>query len=377
MTSRERIETAAAFREPDRVPIELQTSAQAREMPEMERLMSFIDNEADNFLSAPGADWGFFGLDSEYSEEIIEDVPGEYQRMRRTHRTEVGDFFAITQHFYPHLDAADYHWDRRFITTLDELERIADAPRSVRPLEVEAHHKAVAAIGDRGIPHMGVAHPLGSLVRWSTMEEVYAWLITDSDIVHRYLNSANTQTRDTVLAMGEAGLTGWFGTWAIEMLIPPWLGRKQFDELVFPYDKMVNEAIHRIGGRHRSHCHGSCMTYLETMCAMGLDATEPLEPPPYGDIDLAEAKRKVGDRMVLSGNIPSQNFTRMSRDEVRASVRRAIRDAAPGGGFSLRTTGGHASINPILDKSMLRKIIGNVEAYVEAGLEFGTYPIKA
>lgn len=376
MTSKERLEIAASFREPDRVPIELMMNPKSRDLPEMDRLVHFIDHEADNFLGAPGADWGFFGLDSEYSEEVIEDVPGEFQRIRRTHRTEAGDFFAITQHFYPHLDAADYHWERRFITTLDEMERMADVPRSVRPLEVDAHHKAVAAMGDRGIPHMAVAHPLGNLVRYSTMEEVYTWLLTDPAIVHRYLDSANRQTRDTVLALGEAGVTGWFGTWAIEMLIPPWLGRKQFDELVFPYDKMVNDAIHRTGGRHRSHSHGSCMTYLETMCEMGLDATEPLEPPPFGDIDLAEAKRRVGDRMMLSGNVASQFFTTMSRDEVRASVRQSIKDGAPGGGFSLRTTGGHAGINPALDKPMLRKIISNVEAYVEAGLEFGTYPIN-
>jgi len=376
MTSRERLEIAASFREPDRVPIELQTSDQARELPEMQRLLPFIDNEADNFLGAPGADWGFFGLDSAYTEEVVEDVPGEYQKIRRTHRTEVGEFYAITQHFYPNLDAADYHWERRFIGTLEEMERIADAPRTVRPLEIEAHQKRVAEIGSRGIPHMAVSHPLGNLVRGSTMEEVYQWLLSEPKIIHRYLDSTNTQTRDTVLALGEAGITGWFGTWALEMLIPPWLGRRQFDELVFPYDKMVNEAIHRIGGRHRSHVHGSCMTYLETMCAMGLDATEPLEPPPYGDIDLAKAKRQVGNRMMLSGNIPSQNFTRMSRDEVRETVRRAIRAAAPGGGFTLRTSGGHASVNPILDKPMLRKIISNVEAYVESGLEFGSYPIR-
>jgi uroporphyrinogen-III decarboxylase len=376
MTSKERLETTASFREPDRIPIELQTSERARELPELERLVEFIDTEADNFLHVPSIDWGFFGMDSEYSEEVIEDIPGEYQKMRRVHRTNAGVFYAITQHFYPHLDSADYHWERRYIETIEEMERLADAPRTVRPLEIEAYRGAVAALGDRAVPLMSLAHPLGTLVRRSKMEEVYMWFLSDPGIIHRYLDNTNRQMRDTILALAEAGVTGWFGTWALEMLIPPWMGQKQFDELIFPYDKMVSDAIHQTGGRHRSHCHGNCMEYLEQMVDMGIDATEPLEPPPFGDIDLAEAKRRVGDRMMLSGNVASQFFNTMDRDEVRASVRKSIKEGARGGGYSLRTTGGHAGLNPDLDKVQLLKIIENVEAYVEAGLEYGTYPIR-
>ena len=376
MTSRERLDTAAAFREPDRVPIELQVSDRARDLPGLERIVDFIDQEADNFLAAPAVDWGFFGLESEYSEEVIEDIPGDCRRIRRTHRTAVGDFQAITQHLYSQLESADYHWERRYIENLDEMARLASAPRTVRPLDIEGHRRAIDQIGARGVALMGVAHPLGTLVRWSKMEEVYIWLATEPESIHQFLDSTNEQTRDTILALGQAGISRWFGTWAIEMLIPPWLSRDRFDELVFPYDKMVNDAIHRIGGRHRSHSHGRCMTYLATMVEMGIDATEPLEPPPFGDIDLAQAKKEVGDRMMLSGNVPSQFFNTISRDEVRSSVSRAIREGAPGGGFSLRTTGGHAGIDPDLDRAQLDRIIANVEAYIEAGLEFGGYPIR-
>jgi uroporphyrinogen-III decarboxylase len=154
---------------------------------------------------------------------------------------------------------------------------------------------------------------------------------------------------------------------------------RQFDEFVFPYDKMVNDAIHKIGGMYRSHCHchGHCMQYLERMSEMGVDATEPLEPPHFGDVDLAEAKRRVGDRMLLSGNILSQDFIRASRDEVKNRVRQAISAAARGGGFTLRTTGGHVGVNPDIDRDMLRKVIENVEAMMEAAIEYGTYPIHA
>ena len=377
MTSRERMLTAASFQEPDRVPIELVIGPQARELPEAQRIVEFIDTHADNFLGVPAVNWGFFGLDSEYSQEIIEDIPDEFRRIKRTHRTEGGDFYAITKHNYPHLDAADYHWERRYITNLEELERLADAPRSPRPIFAEKHHAAVQKMGGRGVPFMGIAHPLGHLVRQATMEEVYIWLFNEEDVVHRFLQNTCDQICATIRNLGEAGVTGWFGTVAHEMLIPPWMGHKQFDKVVFPYDKAVNDEVHKIGGMMRSHCHGNCMDFLEKMCDMGVDATEPLEPPPFGDVDLAEAKRRVGDRMMLSGNVPSQDFVFMTREEVREWVRKTIAEVAPGGGFALRTTGGHAGVNPALDKPQLHKIIENVEAYMEAGLEFGEYPIKA
>ena len=376
MTRQERWLTAASFREPDRVPIELQISAKASQRPECARIVEFIDNEADNLGGVPGgAQWGFFGLTTEYSEEVIEDVPGEFLRKRKTHRTVVGDFYAITRHFYPHIDSTDFQWERRFVHTLADLERLADAPREIRPFDADKHLEAMAKDDGRSVRCCGVIHPLGTLVRQGNMQEAYMWLAGEKERMHRFLQRTNEQVRDTILAMGEAGMSPWFGVCAHEMLIPPWMGHNMFDEFVFPYDKMVNDAIHQIGGKLRAHCHGDCMDFLEKMADMGIDAIEPLEPVPYGDVDLAKARKRMDGSMMLSGNIPSQCFPSCSPDDVRKWVKAAIRDAAPRGGFALRTTGGHAGVNPELDQEMFAHIIKNVEAYIEAGLEYGTYPI--
>lgn len=376
MNSQTRMLTAFAFREPDRVPIELGIDPRAYQLPAAERLVRFIETEADNFQGVGGGiDWGFFGLPERYREEIIEDRPGEYRRIRRTRETAAGSFHAITKHYYPHLDSPDYHWERRFIHTLEDMHRLADAPRASLRFSRKKYDEEIRRIGVRGVPLLGLLHPLGLLVRQANMEEVYCWLLSEKDLLRRFLEKTNAQIVNLMGEIGAQGVAPWFGIVAHEMLIPPWMGLRQFNEWVFPYDQAVNAAIHRNGGRLRSHCHGNCLRFLERMSAMGIDAIEPLEPPPFGDVDLKAAKRNVGARMVLSGNIPSQQFCRLSPEDVRRLVQAAVAAAAPGGGFTLRTTGGNANVDADLDGEMLARIIQNVEAYIEAGLEFGQYPI--
>jgi len=373
MTSRERMLTTWAFREADRVPIELGISEPARQFPEAERIVRFLDEEADNFYGARGADWGFLGLPATYDEEVVEDVPGDFLRKRRVFHTDAGDFWALTRHKYEELNATDFHWERRYIHTLDDMRRLAEAPRAQAPIFPQEFRERVAAGGERGLPLAGLLHPLGWLVRQATHEHVYAWLAAEPQVMHRFLENANQQVADTVTAMCRAGIGPYFSVTAHEMLIPPWMSPRMFDEFVFPYDKRVNDAVHAGGGRLRCHCHDKVSDILEKLADMGVDALEPVEPPPFGDVDLADAKRRVGGRMMLSGNVPSQEFPTATPAQVRQWVKEAMDAGKPGGGFALRTTGGGASTNAAKDADQMRVILKCIEAYIDAGLELGQY----
>ena len=374
MTHRERMETAWAHREPDRVPIELGITEAVRRHPKSQRLYELADEYATNFGWAPGMGFGFLGLPTEYHEEVIEEVPGSYTRSRRVHKTPVGEFTAVIRQ---PADNPDYHWEKRFIDTLDDMVRLADAPREPCPWDKAAYLAALGSTGERAVALSGMFHPLGSLVRSACMENVYGWFAGEPEIVHRYLEAANRQVVETVQAMGREGMKPNFCTSAHEMMIPPWMGMRQFDEFVYPYDKAVGQAVHAIGGRWRAHCHGRCMAYLEKFSEMGIDALEPLEAPrAAGDCDLAEAKRRVGDRMLLSGNIASQQFYRTTPEQVRQEVKDAVRAAARGGGFSLKTTGGMCVGAIAMTKEQEDAEVACSEAYMLAGLEYGQYPIK-
>jgi len=376
MTSKQRLQTAWSFEEPDRVPIELRIGKEAQEDPRAERLVQLIEEHADNLASGPAYDWGFLGWPTQYSERVLDHRPGEYVRRERIHDTPAGKFIAIVREPDTGESAPDCHWEKRYITSPRDIERLLEAPLQIRPPKWAAFESAVTRVGDRGLVTTTVLHPLGYLVRNATMEEVYMWFVEHRGLMHRFLETTNDYIARVLSELMRGGVGPYFGVTAHEMLIPPWAGMKFFDEFVFPYDKRVNDVIRRNGGKLRIHCHGNAMGYLERFAEMGVDAIEPVEAPPMGDVDLAEAKRRVGDRMMLSGNVPSPYFPFWDRKEVEESVRDAIRAAARGGGFSLRTTGGTAGTNAFRSREQLGKIIENCEAYMLAGLRYGGYPIS-
>ena len=112
---------------------------------------------------------------------------------------------------------------------------------------------------------------------------------------------------------------------------------------------------------------------LETFSLMGIVSTESLEPPPQANVDLKRAKDLVGDRMLLGGNIPSPYFQTADLEETRLNVKQAICDAAEGGGFVLRPTGGDAGT---WESRSLENVVANCEAMIQAALDYGAYPIR-
>jgi hypothetical protein len=95
-----------------------------------------------------------------------------------------------------------------------------------------------------------------------------------------------------------------------------------------------------------------------------VDIVHPLEPPPGGDVDLREVKRRFGERLVLFGNLNTFHLMLSGTPaEVREAARRAIEDAGEGGQFILCT--GDQLGRPTPE--------ANVRAMVEAAHEFGQY----
>jgi uroporphyrinogen decarboxylase len=110
-----------------------------------------------------------------------------------------------------------------------------------------------------------------------------------------------------------------------------------FEKFVAPYDAELIDAAHAAGQRIVYHTCGGMMPILETIADMKPDAMETFTPPSLGgDVDLAEAKQRIGDRVCMIGGFDQFHYFKGTTEkETRAAVRRCFEDAGERGGFIL------------------------------------------
>jgi uroporphyrinogen decarboxylase len=137
-----------------------------------------------------------------------------------------------------------------------------------------------------------------------------------------------------------------------------------FRAMILPRLTKMIHAIHEAGGLCIKHSDGNVYSILEDMVAAGMDGFNPIEP--VAGMELAEVKRRIGDRVALVGNIDCAHLLpHGSTSDVREAVRQAIADAGNGGGYIV------SSSNSIHSSCKAE----NLRAMVEAVHEFGRYPI--
>lgn len=138
---------------------------------------------------------------------------------------------------------------------------------------------------------------------------------------------------------------------------------RQYDRFVLPYEAEVVRRVHAAGAPVYTHTCGSIGDRLERMVETGTDGIDTLDPPPLGNVDLAEAKRRVGERVFFKGNIDSVNtLLKKSRSDVKADAIERLKIGSRGGGYILSSA---CSVSPRVPPE-------NLAVLVEASKEFGT-----
>ncbi|MGE4283030.1 MAG: uroporphyrinogen decarboxylase family protein [Clostridia bacterium] len=117
------------------------------------------------------------------------------------------------------------------------------------------------------------------------------------------------------------------------------MSSEMFEEFIWPLDKEIMDEANRCGKLTDLHICGRCNNILERMTDMGSTCIEPLCPADYaGDIDLADAKQRVGHKVGLWGGFKERVLIN-SAEEVRQEALRCLDAAAQGGGYILRGAG--------------------------------------
>jgi len=256
---------------------------------------------------------------------------------------------------------------KHLIDSVEDAHRWLSIPEDPLP-GLDPFAARVAQVGDRGLVMTGVGQAMYT-VNDATGSELWGyWLYDERALLHAMIAKVHRGIIARVkhyLAAGIGPLFGWVGP---ELCIPPLASPADFDDLSTRYDKPVIDLIHDAGGLVWIHCHGDMHPVLERFADMGVDCLNPIEPPPMGKLTLADAKRRVGDRMTLEGGIEVGDFELGSPETVAAHVEEAMAMGKPGGRFILCPSSDHTHWPDLHDH-----IARNYRAFVETGMRLAAY----
>lgn len=113
---------------------------------------------------------------------------------------------------------------------------------------------------------------------------------------------------------------------------------QMYREFVVPYERRVTDAVKAISVSVYTHTCGRIGDRLELMAETGTQGIDTLDPPPLGNVELAEAKRRIGDKLFIKGNLNSVSLLAYeTREQVIAEASERIRIGREGGGYILST----------------------------------------
>jgi len=118
------------------------------------------------------------------------------------------------------------------------------------------------------------------------------------------------------------------------------LGRAAVGRLLTPFDTELAAMMHRHGAVAYYHNHGPVMEFLDDLAGLGIDALDPMEMPPCGDVDLRAAKERLRGRVCPVGPIDDMMVLSQVSEEEACRIARDCLDAAGPDGYVL---GGTAS----------------------------------
>ncbi len=325
MISRERVLTALAGGQPDRVPF-----IEAGVDPEMQLQIMGGDDFTPAELSLE------LGLDA----VTVDLLPPLFVESRRT--------------------AAREFIERPLLTSPGTLSLMEFPDPTERAFYDEARRRVDA---NRGEFAVGARIRLGASPMLMSMGiDGFAYALYDHPgLVEEILDRYTEWTAEVVERLPEVGADFVWSFDDVAYKTGPMFSPQVFREVFLPALGKVADAIHRVGLPWIFHSDGDLMPLMDDLLALGIKGLHPIEP---GAMDINEVKRRYGDRICLVGNIDLHHtLTRGTPAEVEAEVRERIEVVGRGGGYMV------SSANTITSYCKLE----NVLAMRDAVRRYGWY----
>jgi len=220
---------------------------------------------------------------------------------------------------------------------------------------------------DRGIVMVDTEDPVCAAASLFSMEDFTIVALTEQKLFHRLLEKLARHIHNRTEQTARAFPGHLWRIYGPEYVTEPYLPPHLFQEYVVRYTGPMVQVIQKYGGFARIHCHGRIRAVLDYIVGMGATAIDPIEPPPYGDIELADVRRDYGKALVLFGNIESADVENAEPARFEKIVEKTLIEgtSGEGKGFILMPS---AAPN---GRKITPRMMANYETMVRLATRFG------
>ena len=143
---------------------------------------------------------------------------------------------------------------------------------------------------------------------------------------------------------------------------------QMYRELIKPIQRRMFDFFKtRTRAKRFLHTDGAVYPLIEDFIELGADALNPIQVSAAGMSETAKLKAEFGNRLAFWGAIDTHHVLPSgTREEVRNEVRRRIKDLGPGGGYILSSV---HNIQPEVPPA-------NVVEMFDAAYDLGAYPLR-
>ena len=371
MNSRQRILTALKCQAPDRVPISTYELAgyNSRSFenndPSYQRLMQAIREKTDCLtMWDPASNERFLGTAYQVEMQSKTWREGDRTVTHTTLQTPAGPLTQTVKRLDNlNTDWKTEHWCKR----AEDVDRALAVPYEPVTYDATDHSRIRSELGDNGILMASLGDPLLMAAELMEFGEFTIWAATQTEHFARTVRRLHERCMENLRRMLAVNVVELYRICGPEYATPPYLPPVLFERFVTPYVTEMVDLIHSHGAQVRLHCHGKIGRVLDMILATGADSIDPCEPPPDGDLPLAEVKRRCAGRMCVFGNLELKLLEQGTEAEVADYVKSCMDAAKDGGGYVIMPTA--APINSPLARQTERNYI----RFFDAALEYGQY----
>ena len=371
MNSRERILTALSCGIPDRVPISTyelvgyNSVAWENNEPSYATLMDTIREHTDCLCM-----WGPSSNETFLCSSAPVHMESERRRERDTwvtHRvvqTPRGRLSQTTRT----MDGVHTVWATdRWCKSTGDVDAALSVPYEPLDYDASEYARVREEVGDRGVIMASIGDPLLYAAELMAFGDFTIWAMTETEHFARTVGLLSERVLENLRRMLDAGAVELYRIYGPEYATPPFLPPEFFRRFVVPYVSEMVRLIHDKGSMARLHCHGRIGQVLDLILGTGADGLDPCEPPPDGDIALADVKARVAGRMCIFGNLELKLLEHGTAAAVEQAVRRCMQSAKQDGGYAIMPTAA-----PI-DVPLSPKTEENYRRFIDVALELGEY----